>query len=646
MRLPGQLHAELPAHPQSAKRFFWGRWLVLCKNARPQGASRAFSGRIGTLRAGPDNAFAPGGIRQIEDVTNVTLSLNPTSVRRRRVFFPSLRAALLSGVAVAALAGAPVLHAQSASDTQTTTQTSVAQDGSGKPVQTVSTTTEFHRGKKKKAAKVVESKDTRKLIKREKGSGATAALDAKLPDKQLYDKALLALKKGHFDVARLDLQTMLNTYPDSQYQMRAKLAIADSWYKEGGTAALTQAESEYSDFRVFFPNAPEAAEAQMRIGDIYFKQMDKPDRDDTKALHAEEEYRRMLTDYPSAPPQLTTQATQRLRDVQEALATREAEIGAFYATRENWAAVIARYQTVVDTYPLYSRMDEVLIGLGDAYNAEAHFIRGMKLAEAPKAELEKLYDGKAAAAYREVVLHHAAAPHVEDAKDRLDAMNLPIPTPTQQEVAASAVLENSRRAYSISDRAVLFFLHKPDTVAAAREGTPTLTDPKPVTAPAINKRVNEDFKDAMEGKPPVAEAAPVKAADEASDAAPDAAAAPATAKAPLALSDVSTEGSANPTDTTLDPATAPAAAPAGNSLGVEILTPGVNGGTSAGSKALPPVEQPAAAPDQPNEITAATPAAQAAPAVGKKAKAPSFDKSDESSSKHKKKKGLNKINPL
>ncbi len=122
--------------------------------------------------------------------------------------------------------------------------------------------------------------------------------DAKLPDKQLYDKAGIAMSKGHFDVARLDLQTMLNTYPDSQYQMRAKLAIADSWYKEGGTAALTQAESEYADFRVFFPNAPEAAEAQMRIGDIYFRQMDKPDRDYSKAVHAEEEYRRMLTDYP------------------------------------------------------------------------------------------------------------------------------------------------------------------------------------------------------------------------------------------------------------------------------------------------------------------------------------------------------------
>jgi len=60
---------------------------------------------------------------------------------------------------------------------------------------------------------------------------------SKQPDKELFDKALVAMKKGKFDVARLDLQTLLNTYPESEYQMRAKLLVGDSWFKEGGTAA-------------------------------------------------------------------------------------------------------------------------------------------------------------------------------------------------------------------------------------------------------------------------------------------------------------------------------------------------------------------------------------------------------------------------
>src|SRR6201987_4877466 len=81
-----------------------------------------------------------------------------------------------------------------------------------------------------------------------------ANVDSKQPDKVLFDRAMDAMKHNRFDVARLTLQTLINTYPDSEFVARAKLAVADSWYSEGGTAALTQAEIEYRDFITFFPN--------------------------------------------------------------------------------------------------------------------------------------------------------------------------------------------------------------------------------------------------------------------------------------------------------------------------------------------------------------------------------------------------------
>src|ERR1039458_7834560 len=97
-----------------------------------------------------------------------------------------------------------------------------------------------------------------------------AHIDSKQPDKVLFDRAMDAMKHNKYDVARLSLQTLINTYPDSEYVARAKLAIGDSWYAEGGAAAMTQAESEYKDFITFFPNMPEAAEAQMKIGNIHY----------------------------------------------------------------------------------------------------------------------------------------------------------------------------------------------------------------------------------------------------------------------------------------------------------------------------------------------------------------------------------------
>ncbi|MEO6828787.1 MAG: outer membrane protein assembly factor BamD, partial [Acidobacteriaceae bacterium] len=196
---------------------------------------------------------------------------------------------------------------------------------------------------------------------------ALASVASNQPDKELFDRSMQALKKGKYDIARLDLQTLLNTYPDSEYAMRAKLAIGDTWYKEGGTAALQQAEEEYKDFITFFPDKPEAAEAQMKVADIYYKQMQKPDRDPTNAVRAQEEYRAMILQYPDSS--LVPQAKQHLREVQEVLGDHEFAIGAFYQTQMNYAASIARLQSIIDTYPLYSRTDEALLDVGDAYAA-------------------------------------------------------------------------------------------------------------------------------------------------------------------------------------------------------------------------------------------------------------------------------------
>src|SRR5450755_5106982 len=141
-----------------------------------------------------------------------------------------------------------------------------------------------------------------------------ANVGSKQPDKFLFDRAMDALKHNRFDVARLTLQTLINTYPDSEFVARAKLGVADSWYAEGGSAAMAQAELEYNDFKTFFPNMPEAAEAQLKIANIHYQQMEKPDRDYTHALRAEAEYRNMILEFPDS--KLVPVAQQRLREVQ------------------------------------------------------------------------------------------------------------------------------------------------------------------------------------------------------------------------------------------------------------------------------------------------------------------------------------------
>lgn len=496
-----------------------------------------------------------------------------------------------------------------------------------------------------------------------------ADVNSQQPDKVLFDKAMHALKKGRYDVARLDLQTLLNTYPETEYAMRAKLAIGDTWYKEGGSAALTQAENEYKDFITFFPNTPEAAEAQMKVGDIYFQQMEKPDRDPANAEQAEQEYRTMLQEFPDSP--LVPRAKQRLREVQEVLAQREFEIGEFYASRENMAGAIARLQTVADSYPLFSKADETLITLGDAYATEAQIASHLRLPEKTKAEIVKIYNDRAAAAWDRVVLHYPMAPHVEDAKDRLLAMGRDIPEPTQQEIAESEAVEGSRVNVRLKDRALLLIKQGPSTIQAARVGQPTLKDPPPTLAPQIDQENVNLYKAAIEGKqlPGLTPAGQDKTAVAISQGeAPPA----ATNPQPLHLETIpDSSGSAGSTVTVEIPgpaaaaagsATAPAgsgggssaegtatilaapnsAAPAGNSA---PLVPGVG---PTNNQPLPPVDKPAEAANQINDVKGAAPAQikTGTTASKKKKKKAPYNGKEESSSRHKQKKGVDKLNPF
>jgi len=254
-----------------------------------------------------------------------------------------------------------------------------------------------------------------------------ANVGSKQPDKVLFDKAMDAMKHNRFDVARMTLQTLINTYPDSEFIARAKLAVGDSWYAEGGTASLAQAEQEYHDFETFFPNMPEAAEAQLKIANIQYQQMEKSDRDYTHAKRAEDEYRNLVMQYPDNP-KLVKEGKLRLLEVQEVLADREFGIGKFYFTRQSYAASIARLQTLVDKYPLYSRADEALYFLGQDYESQIAQLRAKPICKAfntppgcvgvetTKAKVLDELTKQAVTAYSQIITRYPVMERGDDAK--------------------------------------------------------------------------------------------------------------------------------------------------------------------------------------------------------------------------------------
>lgn len=479
-----------------------------------------------------------------------------------------------------------------------------------------------------------------------KVSNPIANVDSKQPDKVLFDRAMEAMKHNRFDVARLTLQTLINTYPDSEYIARAKLAIADSWYAEGSSASQAQAEIEYKDFITFFPNMPEAAEAQLKIANIHYQEMEKPDRDYTHAMRAEDEYRQLIMQFPDS--KLVPEAKQRLREVQEVIAEREYRVGRFYYLRESYPAAIARLRSLVDKYPLYSRADEALYLLGQSYEGEVNMIRARPncvafnkpvscIYEPYKARMIEPFTKGAAEAYSRILTRYPMMDRADDAKARLIALHQPVPKPTKEAIAQNKAEEDSRKAPSTLSRLMKNFEKHPSVADAAHVGEPTLVDPTPMSASDVvqaaakatmtpAKSTTDNNSVAVEigkGTPPADQAAPR------SDVPPaDSGATPTPA-----------ENSENTTNTNeLKPNVTPADA--------NELKPNV---PAADSQALPP-------PQQVNEIQ--TTDQQSASSAQTGANSPTADSAnssnakqtdddaDTASSKKKKKKGIHKIVPF
>src|SRR3954453_8635537 len=232
------------------------------------------------------------------------------------------------------------------------------------------------------------------------------------PDKVMFDQAVKDIEHGRYEVARISLQTLMNTYDSSEYLAKAKLAIADSWFREAGPNGLAQAEAEYKDFIPFYPTMEKAAEAQARVCDIHYKQMDKSDRDWTQTLRAETECRQLVTQFPNSkfvPPTL-----QKLRNIQESLAEHEYVVGNFYWKREMNPAAANRLNALVDQYPLYSKAGEALFEAGDSYS-----------------KMGPRFRKQAGDMFARVVRDYPLSARAKEAQERLQDMELPVPAVNQ-----------------------------------------------------------------------------------------------------------------------------------------------------------------------------------------------------------------------
>ena len=205
-------------------------------------------------------------------------------------------------------------------------------------------------------------------------------------DQIVWDAAQKAIERKEWANARQYLKRLVDAFPQSDHQPDARIGLADSYFEEGGTGNYVLAVSSYREFLTLYPQHPRSDYAQFRAAESYFKQKNSPDRDQTATEQALEEYQKLLDVYPDSKYVEETRA--RIHDCRQTLARAHFLVAAFYQRgRQAWRSAIGRYQTIVNNYPDYDKLDEVLFRLSQCLGAAGRYGEALPLL----ARLEKEY---------------------------------------------------------------------------------------------------------------------------------------------------------------------------------------------------------------------------------------------------------------
>jgi outer membrane protein assembly factor BamD len=228
-------------------------------------------------------------------------------------------------------------------------------------------------------------------------------------DRELFEDALKEMQKKRYEQGRILINTMITTYGDSPLLPMAKLTVGDSYYREGGSSNLAQAEAEYKDWLQFFPNHELAPDVMIKLAEIHLRQVQSVDREREHALLAE----KVLLDIGRRFPE--TKNNTRIQEyvvlVQELLAGHDLKVAKFYFERRDaWKATESRCLDIVNKYPNYTEMDVALWYLARSQEEEENTEEASKH-------------------YARIVREFPNSKYRDAAAEKLESFGKPVPDP-------------------------------------------------------------------------------------------------------------------------------------------------------------------------------------------------------------------------
>ncbi len=202
-------------------------------------------------------------------------------------------------------------------------------------------------------------------------AGAKNNLGANFTDEELFTRGLKEFNDKNYQRARMYFNRIETYFPQSSYIQRARLLRADSHFKQDSYSGYIEAQAEYQTFLNLYPTADNLDYVQFQIAMCSYKQVGKPDRDNTATEKAYAEFKTFLERYPNS--ELMDEAKECFQDVSDRLAQHEFQIGHFYFKLKRYQAAIKRFNYSLREYP-----NSFLDGKLHFYLGKAHLELGNK----------------------------------------------------------------------------------------------------------------------------------------------------------------------------------------------------------------------------------------------------------------------------
>jgi outer membrane protein assembly factor BamD len=189
------------------------------------------------------------------------------------------------------------------------------------------------------------------------GIDTAKVLNPDPPDK-MYAQADSLMNRGAYSDAARKFEDLDRDHPYAPEARRAIVMAAYAYYKAGKYQEAVASAQRYTTLH---PGTKDAALAHHIVATAHFDDIKEPRRDQTATRKALAELKILRQRYPDSP--YAKQAENRIRIAEDVLAASEMDVARYYQQRNNHAAAINRFKTVVSDYQTTPQVEEALYRL-------------------------------------------------------------------------------------------------------------------------------------------------------------------------------------------------------------------------------------------------------------------------------------------